>query len=61
MSEKDAKKREQSMFEKNTILINRLDMAKQIIKGLLKLVDPLYKLCEEESKMLEQAEQFIQN
>ena len=38
----------------------KLEQAKEIIKSLLKLVDPIYKQCEEYYKMLEQAEQFLE-
>ena len=33
--------------------------AKEIIKSLLKLVDPIYKQCEEHYKIVEQAEAFL--
>ena len=39
--------------------VKELERAKEKIKSLLKLVDPIYKQCEEHYKMLEQAEQIL--
>lgn len=41
MSEKDYKRKAESMFQKNTVLINELEQAKEIIRELLNIIDYL--------------------
>ena len=41
MSEKDYKRKAEQMFQKNTVLINELEQAKEIIGELLKTQPPI--------------------
>lgn len=59
MSEKEYKQKAELMFERNTILINQLEKAKEIIRELLKYIFTPEGFEELDKDMIMKAEAFL--